>query len=109
MPDRGRPGEPRAVASFRQAGRLFTGDGFRSGDLAGRRHSISGELRVAPRLRPRVIALVAGALRFEQYSYYMSSIIEHVVLENREMIREDREFTDWNLLAAQLENFVASI
>ena len=39
------------------------------------------------RFEPNYISLVAGALRFAQYSYYMNSIVEHVVLENREMIR----------------------
>ncbi len=58
---------------------------------------------------PNEIALVGGALKHDQYDYYMSQIVEHVVLENRGTISEDREFTDWNALTASLDRFTASI
>ena len=57
---------------------------------------------------PNSVVLVAGALRFDQYSYYMSHIVEHVVLKGREEIKEDREFTDWKSLAGEIDSFVAS-
>lgn len=57
---------------------------------------------------PNSVILVAGALRFDQYGYYMSQIVEHVVLKGHEEIKEDREFTDWKLLARELDSFVAS-
>lgn len=59
--------------------------------------------------QPTEIAPVAGALKHDQYDYYMSQIVEHVVLESRGNISEDREFTDWQALAATLDGFVASI
>ncbi|WP_419910870.1 flavodoxin domain-containing protein [Hoeflea sp.] len=58
---------------------------------------------------PRSIALVAGALKYDQYDYYMNQIVEHVVLENRAPITEDREFTDWDALGKELDAFVASV
>lgn len=57
---------------------------------------------------PNSVCLVAGALRFDQYSYYMSHIVEHVVLEGRDEIKEDREFTDWKSLTGEMDSFVAS-
>ena len=39
----------------------------------------------------------------------VASAVEHVVLENRETITEDREFTDWKKLAGELDAFVASV
>ena len=57
---------------------------------------------------PNSVVLVAGALRFDQYSYYMSQIVEHVVLEGHGEIKKDREFTDWELLASQIDSFTTS-
>lgn len=56
---------------------------------------------------PTDILLLGGALKFDKYGYYMNQIIEHVVLKDREMITEDREFTDWELLKHTLDAFVA--
>ena len=58
---------------------------------------------------PGSVALVAGALRFDQYDYYMSQIVEHLVLEDRAKITEDREFTDWDALGETLDAFAASV
>ena len=58
--------------------------------------------------KPGKVALVGGALKFEMYGYYMSHIIEHIVLKDREKINEDREFTDWNALKSTLDEFVGS-
>lgn len=58
--------------------------------------------------QPRDVVLIGGALKFEKYGYYMSNIVEHVVLKDREQITEDREFTDWDKLKSSLDAFVAS-
>ena len=58
--------------------------------------------------KPDSIALVAGALKFDQYDYYMKQIIEHVVLEDREAIKGDREFTDWEALGNQIDELCIS-
>ena len=59
--------------------------------------------------KPSDVALTAGALKHDQYDYYMNQIVENVVLENRGVIKGDREFTDWNAVAAKLDAFVASV
>ena len=53
--------------------------------------------------------LVAGALKFDQYDHYMDQIIRHVVLENQQDIREDKEFTDWPALYKTLDAFCDTI
>ena len=57
---------------------------------------------------PDDVLFAAGALKHDQYDYYMSQIVEHVVLENRGVIKEDREFTDWDALAAKLDIFAGT-
>lgn len=59
--------------------------------------------------KPDATSLVAGALKFEQYDYYMNQIVEFVVLQDRSNITEDQEFTDWETLADELDAFVGSI
>ena len=61
------------------------------------------------RFKPSAQALVAGALKFDQYDYYMNQIVEFVVLQDRSNITEDQEFTDWETLAGALDAFVASV
>jgi len=61
------------------------------------------------RFKPTAQALVAGALKFDQYDYYMNQIVEFVVLQDRSKITEDHEFTDWETLAEELDAFVASL
>lgn len=58
---------------------------------------------------PGTVALVAGALKIDQYDYYMSQIVEFVVLKDQEENLQDREFTDWDKLGGALDGFVASI
>ena len=58
---------------------------------------------------PNRVSLTAGALRFAEYDHFMNQIVEHVVLAEREQIREDREFTDWAALGADIEAFAASV
>ncbi len=59
--------------------------------------------------KPTAQALVAGALKFEQYDYYMNQIVEFVVLQDRSSITEDQEFTDWETLADELDDFMSSV
>ncbi|MGI9352436.1 MAG: flavodoxin domain-containing protein [Rhizobiaceae bacterium] len=61
------------------------------------------------KFKPDCVALVGGALKFEMYGYYMSHIVEHVVLKDREKISEDREFTDWDDLRLKLDAFTAGM
>ncbi len=58
---------------------------------------------------PSTTALVAGALKFDQYDHYMNQIVEFVVLQDRSKITEDHEFTDWETLAGELDAFAASV
>ena len=58
---------------------------------------------------PTTLSLVAGALRFEEYDYFMEQIIEHVLLDEREKIHEDKEFTDWKALRVDLESFMDTV
>ncbi|MCY6381198.1 flavodoxin domain-containing protein [Hoeflea prorocentri] len=60
-------------------------------------------------LKPDFVELVAGALKFDQYDYFMNQIVEHIVLENREPITEDREFTDWDALGKAVDAFTGSV
>lgn len=59
--------------------------------------------------KPNDVLLVAGALKYDEYDYYMNQIVEHVVLENRGKIQGDREFTDWDKLGDALDAFVAGV
>lgn len=59
--------------------------------------------------KPDATSLVAGALKFEQYDYYMNQIVEFVVLQDRSNITEDQEFTDWETLADEVDAFVSSV
>ncbi len=55
--------------------------------------------------------LVAGALRFSKYDYFMQQIVEHVVMAHRELGEKtnDYDFTDWEALDAAVDEFVASV
>ena len=54
---------------------------------------------------PDKIMLVGGALKFAEYSFYMNQIVEHVVLEGRDPITDDTEFTEWEALTQELQEF----
>ncbi len=58
---------------------------------------------------PGTVLLVAGALRFAEYDYFMDQVVQHVVLESQGPIDEDREFTDWDKLAGELDAFVGTV
>ena len=59
--------------------------------------------------RPSKCLPVAGAVRHGAYGYYKEHVLEHVVLQNRELDdpESDHEFTDWVSLAKAVEEFVA--
>ncbi len=58
---------------------------------------------------PNSYALVAGALRYSEYDYFMAQVVEHVVLASHENITEDREFTNWQQLEIDIDNFMETI
>jgi menaquinone-dependent protoporphyrinogen oxidase len=53
---------------------------------------------------------VAGALRYDQYDFFMEQIVEHVVLKDREVggPKGDHEFTDWDGLSRSVDTFIRS-
>mgnify|MGYP000380316922 CR=1 FL=1 len=59
---------------------------------------------------PTAIVLVAGALQYDEYDFFKSQIIEHVVLKGRpiEGPKGDHDFTDWSKLAEAVEGFIGS-
>ncbi len=54
--------------------------------------------------------LIAGALRYDQYDFFMEQIVNHVVLKDREVKGPmgDHEFTDWNALSQSIKAFLQS-
>lgn len=58
--------------------------------------------------RPAQSLLVAGAVRHGEYGYYKEQILNHVVLEHRNLDdpESDHEFTDWKLLAKAIIEFI---
>jgi len=54
--------------------------------------------------------LVAGALRYDEYDYFMEQIVEYVVLKDREVagLKGDHEFTDWDAISRSVEAFIQS-
>lgn len=59
---------------------------------------------------PSGVLLVAGALRYDEYDYFMEQIVRHVVLKDREDAggRGENEFTNWDALSEEVNAFVAS-
>jgi len=53
--------------------------------------------------------LVAGAVRQGSYDYFASQILAHVVLDGQDpsLHKGDHEFTDWQVLDANLSAFLA--
>ena len=60
--------------------------------------------------QPGKSLLVAGAVRHGEYDYYQEQILEHVVLEDRDLDdpKSDQEFTDWQALAKAIEAFIGA-
>lgn len=58
--------------------------------------------------QPERYLLVAGAIRHAAYGYYQEMIVKYRALPEHAMdlSDEDREFTDWAALEAEVKNFV---
>ena len=59
--------------------------------------------------QPRMILLLGGALRFTEYDYFQEQIVKFIVLKSGGVAASsghDREFTDWNALAAFVDDFL---
>jgi len=59
---------------------------------------------------PSQTLLVAGALRYDEYDYFMEQIVRFVVLKDREAAdaHGDHEFTDWDVLEGAVDAFLQS-
>jgi menaquinone-dependent protoporphyrinogen oxidase len=60
--------------------------------------------------QPSEIMMVAGAVRHGEYGYYKEQILQHVVLSDHdlEIPKSDHEFTNWDILAKTIEEFVGT-
>jgi len=60
--------------------------------------------------RPAKTLLLGGALRYTDYDYFQEQIVRFIVTKGGApgRGREDREFTDWNELAAFIDGFLAT-
>jgi menaquinone-dependent protoporphyrinogen oxidase len=58
--------------------------------------------------QPRMTLLLGGALRFTEYDYFQEQIVKFIVLKGGSVAStgRDREFTDWNALAAFVDRFL---
>lgn len=59
--------------------------------------------------KPTSKLLVAGALRFDEYDYFMEQIVEFVVLKDQDKITGDKEFTDWSKLTDDVGGFASAV
>lgn len=57
---------------------------------------------------PRMTLLLGGALRLTEYDYFQEQIVKFIVLKSGSAASSgsDREFTDWNALAAFVDGFL---
>jgi menaquinone-dependent protoporphyrinogen oxidase len=60
--------------------------------------------------QPNKILMVAGAVRHGEYGYYKEQILQHVVLKDHDLENQqsDHEFTNWDMLAKTIEEFVGT-
>lgn len=67
------------------------------------------EMKLRTGLQPDDELLVAGAIRTANCDHYATQVLRHVVLRDREVDPNtgDREFTDWDELAARTRAFLA--
>ena len=58
--------------------------------------------------RPPNLLMVAGAVRFSEYDFYMEQVVRHVVMQGREPmdLKEDYELTDWDALGSFVDQFL---
>ncbi len=66
------------------------------------------EMLMRTGFEPNATALVAGAVRPENYGYFEREILKHVVLPGRKVDPRDgaREFTDWDELTSIVMDFL---
>ncbi len=66
------------------------------------------EMLMRTGFEPDATALVAGAVRPDNYGYFEEEIVQHVVLLGRKFDPRDgvKEFTDWEALAATVTAFL---
>jgi menaquinone-dependent protoporphyrinogen oxidase len=66
------------------------------------------ELEMRTGFTPDKQALVAGAVRPNNYGYYESQIVQHVVLDGQDVSLKagGNEFTDWSKLSAEIDSFL---
>lgn len=67
------------------------------------------EMEMRTRFTPNREVLVAGALRAGAYGYFETEVLRHVVLAGQDFRPEDgpHEFTDWDALAALVDEELA--
>jgi menaquinone-dependent protoporphyrinogen oxidase len=61
--------------------------------------------------RPLRVLLLGGALRLTEYDYFQEQIVRFIVMKGGGPPgggHDDREFTDWNALAAFIDGFLAA-
>ncbi len=66
------------------------------------------EMLMRTHFEPDETALVAGAVRPDNYGYFEEEIVQHVVLKDQKLDPRDgaREFTDWDALKAMVVAFL---
>ncbi|WP_170765847.1 flavodoxin domain-containing protein [Ruegeria lacuscaerulensis] len=66
------------------------------------------EMLMRTHFEPDETALVAGAVRPENYGYFEEEIVQHVVLQDQKIDPREgtREFTDWDALREIVETFL---
>lgn len=66
------------------------------------------EMEMRTNFKPDKEILAAGAVRTGSYGYFEKQVVENVVLGDRKVDLVDgvREFTDWNILGAEIDAFL---
>ncbi len=84
--------------------------GLKAAFAAGREEARDylNEMLMRTGFKPNATALVAGAVRPENYGYFEREILKHVVLLGRKIDPRDgaREFTDWDELTSIVVDFL---
>lgn len=69
------------------------------------------EMKMRTSFNPTAEALIAGAVKIDQYDYFALQVIRHVVLRGRifNPDQADHEFTDWKGLSKIISDFIATV
>ncbi len=67
-------------------------------------------LQATTHWQPQSILLLGGALRASEYDYFQREIVKFIVMKRGEALdmERDYEFTDWNVLADFIDEFLAA-